>query len=173
MPNHADHSNYSAGLSKSEVLESVLLSYEALSSDTSNWVANLANCSSLVWHAYHSLGIKVNWAGFYVLNKEVEGELILGPFHGKVACQTIKIGKGVCGAAAQTKETQLVANVHEFPGHIACDGDTNSEIVVPLVKDNVTFGVLDIDCLELNGFDATDREYLEKLAQLIIHSCTW
>lgn len=172
--NHADYSNYSDGLSKQETLQSVVESYEALSYDTTNWVANLSNCSSLVWHAYHSLGIRVNWAGFYVLDKEVENQLILGPFQGKVACQLIKIGKGVCGTAAGDQITQVVPDVNKFPGHIACDGETNSEIVVPIIDDdNKTIGVLDIDCLDLNGFDEVDKEYLEKLAKLIVNTCKW
>lgn len=171
---HADYANYSAGLSKEETLESVVMAYEALSADTSNWVANLANASSLLWHAYHSLGVQVNWAGFYVLNPEMPAtELILGPFQGKVACQIIQIGKGVCGAAAEQKKTQLVPNVNEFPGHIACDGETQSEIVVPIVKDGRALGVLDIDCLTLGGFDEEDVKWLEKLAQRVAESCRW
>lgn len=171
---HADYANYGAGLSKEETLESVLMAYEALSADTANWVANLANASSLVWHAYHSLGVNVNWAGFYVLNPEKpDTELILGPFQGKVACQTIQIGKGVCGAAAGQKKTQLVPNVEEFPGHIACDGETQSEIVVPILKDGKALGVLDIDCLMLSGFDEVDVVWLEKLAAAVAGSCKW
>lgn len=121
--------------------------------------SNTANTASLLWHALHSLpspSNQVNWAGFYVLDPSVTGQLILGPFMGKVgsltlppalrlrrltngygqvACQTIKFGRGVCGAASQQAKTQLVPNVEEFPGHIACDGDSKSEIVVPIVKD--------------------------------------
>ncbi|CUM68493.1 uncharacterized protein PRCAT00006218001 [Priceomyces carsonii] len=168
---HADYANYKSGLSKEEVLESVVESYKALSSDTDNWVANLSNCSSLIWHGYHSLKIPVNWSGFYVLLNE--RELILGPFQGKVACQLIKFGKGVCGTAASSQETQLVPDVERYPGHIACDGDTKSEIVVPLIKDGKTIGVLDIDCLATGGFDETDKKYLEQLADLIISTCTF
>lgn len=100
-------------------------------------------------------------------------QLVLGPFQGKVACQTIAFGKGVCGTAASTKETQLVPNVDEFPGHIACDGETQSEIVVPVVVDGKVMGVLDIDCLAKNGFDEEDKKYLELLAQAIATSCKW
>lgn len=174
MVNHADYSNYKSDLSHEEVLDTVLDSYAALSSDTSNWVANLANCSSLLWHAYHSLGVRVNWTGFYVLNPDVDDELILGPFQGKVACQNIKFGKGVCGAAAELKSTQLVPEVEKFPGHIACDGETKSEIVVPLVDANGTVrSVMDLDCLDPNGFSTVDKEYLEKLAASIVQSCKW
>lgn len=170
---HADYSNYKGNETKEETLQSVVDSYEALSSDTQNWVANLANCSSLIWHAYHSLNIPVNWAGFYVINPDKEKELILGPFQGKVACQTIEFGKGVCGNAASSKNTQLVKNVNEYPGHIACDGDTQSEIVVPIVYENKVVGVLDIDCLDLNGFDEVDQKYLERLVEMISSSCKW
>ena len=101
-------------------------------------------------------------------------QLILGPFQGKVACQTIPFGRGVCGAAAQTKKTQLVKNVEEFPGHIACDGDSRSEVVVPILdKAGEMAAIIDIDCAELDGFDAVDRKWLEDLASLISRSCDW
>ncbi|RCK67677.1 Free methionine-R-sulfoxide reductase [Candida viswanathii] len=165
---HADYSNLKSGqLSKRETLQHVLDSYEALK--TPNWVANLSNCASLLWYAYKSLDVEVNWTGFY-LTSVPDDELILGPFQGKVACQTIKFGKGVCGSAASSQKTQLVPNVEEFPGHIACDGETQSEIVVPIVKDGKTKGVIDLDCLNLSGFDEVDQEYLEKLAELISQS---
>lgn len=170
---HADYAKYDSSDNKEEVLKSLVQSYHALSTETTNWVANLSNCSSLVWHAYHSLNIPINWAGFYTKNNDKEAELILGPFQGKVACQEIKFGKGVCGTAASTKETQLVPNVNEFPGHIACDGETQSEIVVPIVKNGEVLGVLDIDCLALNAFDETDRTYLEELVEAIAETCQW
>ncbi|CCH43696.1 hypothetical protein BN7_3250 [Wickerhamomyces ciferrii] len=170
---HADYSNFTSS-SKQETLETVTLSYEALSQDLTNWVANLSNASSLIWHAYHSLKIPVNWTGFYVVDPEDPSQLILGPFQGKVACQTIKIGKGVCGIAAQTEKTQVVPNVEEFPGHIACDGETKSEIVVPIVgKDGKLRGVIDIDGLVLGAFDEVDQKELEKLAQLIADGNKW
>ncbi|KAI3403111.1 YKL069W [Candida oxycetoniae] len=166
MEHHADYTNVT-GLSKKETLEHILTSYEALVTD--NWVSNLSNCSSLLWHGYHSLNIPVNWTGFY-LKQDNNGkrELVLGPFQGKVACQVIQWGKGVCGTAAATSKTQLVSNVNEFPGHIACDGETKSEIVVPIVKDDgEVVAIIDLDCLELNAFDEEDVIYLEKLAKLI------
>ena len=95
------------------------------------------------------------------------GKLVLGPFQGKVACTEIEIGSGVCGTAVATGKTQLVPNVHEFSGHIACDSASNSEIVVPIFKDGEVFGVLDIDSDELNAFDETDKKYLEQLASLM------
>lgn len=170
---HADYTNYNENETKEETLQSVVDSYEALAADTQNWVANLANCSSLVWHAYHSLKVPVNWAGFYVVDPQNHNQLILGPFQGKVACQTIEFGKGVCGNAASLKTTQLVKNVHEYPGHIACDGDTQSEVVVPIVYENNVVGVLDIDCLDRNGFDEVDQNYLETLVAKISTSCKW
>lgn len=169
---HAEFSNFSSSL-KSEVLQNVVESYKALSESTSNWVANLANASSLVWHAYQLLNIPVNWAGFYVLDPETPSQLILGPFQGKVACQTIQFGKGVCGNAASQNKTQLVHDVNKYPGHIACDGETNSEIVVPIEADGRVVGVLDIDCLIKNGFDDEDVKYLEKLAVIISQSNKW
>ncbi|KAI5963199.1 YKL069W [Candida pseudojiufengensis] len=170
MVYHADYSN-TKGLTKEETLQHILDSFETLK--TKNWVTNLSNLSSLLWHSYHSLGIKVNWTGFYTIDESINNnnnELVLAPFQGKVACQTIKIGNGVCGTCAFTKLTQLVPNVEEFPGHIACDGDTKSEIVVPILKNNKIWGVIDLDCEELNGFDEIDQLYLEKLAESISKS---
>lgn len=116
--------------------------------------------------------------GFYVLDPSADGQLILGPFQGKVACQTITFGKGVCGVGAQSQATQLIGDVEGFPGHIACDGDSKSEIVVPVIVDDgiagkKTVAVIDVDCTALNGFDAVDRENLEKLAALLSRSCDW
>lgn len=107
-------------------------------------------------------------------------QLILGPFQGKVACQTILFGKGVCGTAAATQQTQLVRDVEAFPGHIACDGDSKSEIVVPIVvpvaegsQEKRTVAIIDIDCAELEGFDEVDQNFLEELAALLARSCAW
>ncbi|CDK28740.1 unnamed protein product [Kuraishia capsulata CBS 1993] len=170
---HADYSSFGNATDKKEVLQQVVDSYEALVYEQSNWVCNLGNASSLVWHAYHSLKVPVNWAGFYVVDPKDPSQLILAPFQGKVACQTIKIGKGVCGTAAEKLETQLVRDVNKFPGHIACDGETNSEIVVPIVFEGKVRGVLDIDCLVLNGFDEDDQKLLEALVEKISATCEW
>lgn len=170
--NHADYSNFKKAL-KDETLQNVVDNYSALASDTTNWVANLANASSLLWHAYILLGIPVNWAGFYVLDPENSTRLILGPFQGKVACQTINLGHGVCGIAASTMTTQVVGDVEKFPGHIACDGETKSELVVPIIKDGSVLGVIDIDCLAVNGFDESDKLYVEKLAACLAVSNKW
>ena len=115
----------------------------------------------------------VNWTGFYVLDPNVPNQLILGPFHGQVACQTIRFGKGVCGVAAASRTTQLVPEVEKFPGHIACDGASKSEIVVPILKNGRLVAVIDIDCAVTDGFDRHDRGYLEALADLISESCDW
>jgi len=108
-----------------------------------------------------------------VLDKQNPMQLILGPFHGKVACQTIDIGKGVCGTAAAKKETVLLKDVEAFPGHIACDSDSKSEVVAPIVQAGKVVGVIDIDCADQGGFDEEDRKGLEALAELLAEACDW
>ncbi|TRX92055.1 hypothetical protein FHL15_007152 [Xylaria flabelliformis] len=173
---HADASNFAQGVTKEEAYEQVLLQAEGLFDGQRNWVCNLANTASLLWHAYKSLpapSSQVNWAGFYTLDATKSQQLILGPFQGKVACQTILFGRGVCGAAASTQTTQLVPDVEKFPGHIACDGDSKSEIVVPIVVGEKVVAIIDVDCAELNSFDEIDRKFLEKLAELLAGACDW
>lgn len=133
----------------------------ALICEEPDWLADLSNASAVLWLLLDD----INWAGFYLYKND---ELILGPFQGKPACTHIKIGKGVCGTAADKGETQLVKNVHEFPGHIACDSASNSEIVVPILKNGRLIGVLDIDSPELNRFDETDQRGLEKFVSIIV-----
>jgi L-methionine (R)-S-oxide reductase len=116
-----------------------------------------------LWHALPHL----NWAGFYRLMGD---ELVLGPFQGKPACVRIRLGKGVCGTAATTRLTQVVPDVHAFPGHIACDPASRSEIVVPLVKDGTLLGVLDLDSPSPARFDEADRAGLEKLAAVLLNA---
>ena len=128
-----------------------------------DFIANAANFSSLL---YHSLP-DVNWVGFYLLK---EGELVLGPFQGKPACIRIAIGKGVCGTAAERRQTVLVDNVHDFPGHIACDSESNSEIVVPIVEGERLLGVLDVDSPSLARFTEEDAEGLNKLVENFVSS---
>ncbi|WP_411677624.1 GAF domain-containing protein [Caproicibacter sp.] len=131
-----------------------------------DWVANLANASALLNGALPN----INWVGFYRL---VNGELLLGPFQGKTACIHIPFGKGVCGTAAAKNKTQVVEDVHRFEGHIACDSDSASELVIPLcVKDKVV-GVLDIDSPVLNRFSDEDARALEEIAELISAGCEW
>ncbi len=127
-------------------------------------IANCANAAALLWHTLPDL----NWAGCYRL---VGNELVLGPFQGKPACVRIRVGKGVCGTAAARRETVLVPDVEKFPGHIACDAASRSEIVVPLLKDGKLLGVLDLDSPRLNRFDAVDQAGLEKLATTLIAAC--
>ncbi|CCF57402.1 hypothetical protein KAFR_0C04110 [Kazachstania africana CBS 2517] len=171
---HADYANFDSIGNRGDALEMLVMSYKSLSHDEDNWVCNLANASSLLWHCYRSLNINVNWTGFYITRKNNENELLLGPFQGKVACQSIEFGKGVCGTAASTQETQVVADVNKFPHHIACDGETKSEIVVPIISQSgKTLGVIDLDCLDYNGFGELDKKYLEELAALISKTCAF
>ena len=125
-------------------------------------VANAANLSALLFDALP----EVNWAGVYFLKR---GELVVGPFQGKPACVRIALGNGVCGTAAQRRETIVVQDVHEFPGHIACDAASQSEIVIPLIFKGVLFGVLDIDSPRLARFDDADRRGLEHLAEIFVN----
>ncbi|EXJ82342.1 GAF domain-containing protein [Capronia epimyces CBS 606.96] len=173
---HADAANFSSGLDKPAAYAQLLDSLTTLVADQRNWVANTANTASLLWHLFHSLpgpSAAVNWSGFYVLDPLDQDQLILGPFMGKVACQTIRIGKGVCGAAAQQGTTVLVKDVDQFPGHIACDGDSRSEIVVPIKAGGKVVGVIDIDCAEVGGFDEQDQKGLESIADLLAKSSDW
>jgi GAF domain-containing protein len=124
-------------------------------------VANAANLSALIWQIVPDL----NWAGFYFMKK---GELVLGPFQGKPACVRIPIGKGVCGGAVAQRESMLVRDVHAFPGHIACDAASNSELVVPLIKNGRVHGVLDLDSPKLGRFDEVDQKGFERLVSLFV-----
>lgn len=128
-------------------------------------IANAANFSALVFHSLPDL----NWVGFYF---EKDGELVLGPFQGKPACVRIMIGQGVCGTAASKCETLIVPDVHQFPGHIACDSVSNSEIVVPMLKGSKLIGVLDLDSPLPSRFDADDAAGLEHLVQILLSSVT-
>ncbi|CAM4499849.1 GAF domain-containing protein [Nocardia ninae] len=136
---------------------------EALVAGEHDRVANAANLASLVFHTLPEL----NWVGFYFYDGN---ELVVGPFQGKPACVRIPIGKGVCGTAAQSRETQLVPDVHVFPGHIACDAETRSEVVIPLVHNGELIGVFDLDSPEPERFDDIDQHGLESIAQAFIDS---
>jgi GAF domain-containing protein len=146
--------------SKAELYGDLLAALEALTADEPDAIANMANAAALIWQYLPDL----NWAGFYRL---VEGELVLGPFQGKAACIRIPIGKGVCGTAAATRETQLVEDVFAFPGHIACDAASRSELVVPIVREDRLIGVLDLDAPRPGRFDAEDAAGCEALAALL------
>ena len=132
---------------------------QALLAPRFGWLSNAANLAALI---YQNLP-DVNWAGFYILDGNI---LRLGPFQGKVACTEIPLGKGVCGTAALQKQTLVVADVHQFAGHIACDSASKSEIVIPLLKGGQVWGVLDIDSPIFNRFEQADRMGLEELAKL-------
>lgn len=132
---------------------------QALIEQETDLIANMANLSALLFNQLPDL----NWAGFYIMR---QGELVLGPFQGQVACVRIAVGKGVCGTAVATGQVQLVTDVHEFPGHIACDAASNSEIVLPLRHNGDIIAVLDIDSPSLARFDAEDQAGLEQLISI-------
>ena len=143
-----------------ENYENMVLTIQSMFEDEKNIYANLANISSVI-NVYVN---RINWVGFYLL---IEDELVLGPFQGRPACTRIKPGNGVCGRSALEKKTFVVDNVHDFPGHIACDSNTNSEIVIPIYKNNEIWGVLDVDSPELNRFTDLEKLYLEKIAVIL------
>ncbi len=146
--------------SKAELYRDLHAALDALTAGERDAVANMANAAALLWEYLPGL----NWAGFYRL---LDGELVLGPFQGKAACIRIPLGKGVCGTAAATRETQVVADVHAFPGHIACDAASRSELVVPIVRGDRLIGVLDLDSPEPGRFDAADAAGCEALAAML------
>ncbi|MBS4199995.1 GAF domain-containing protein [Bacillus sp. FJAT-49732] len=133
----------------------------ALLDGETNQIANLSNASALL----NQFLDRINWIGFYLME---DNELVLGPFQGLPACVRIPVGRGVCGTSAANKETIVVPDVHLFPGHIACDAASQSEIVIPLIKDGALLGVLDIDSPEKNRFDELDKEYLEKFVEKLL-----
>ena len=145
---------------KAELYHELASAVRAITAGEADGVANMANVAALLWQFLPRL----NWAGFY---RMVDGELVLGPFQGKAACIRIALGQGVCGAAAQTGKTQLVADVHAFPGHIACDAASQSELVVPVLRGGQVIAVIDLDSPELGRFDADDATGIEVLAALI------
>ena len=149
-----------AGGDKAATYRDLGQALDALTADEPDAIANMANASALIAQYLPDL----NWSGFY---RMVDGELVLGPFQGKAACIRIPVGKGVCGAAAATRTTQLVADVHAFPGHIACDAASRSELVVPIVRGDTLIGVLDLDSPEPARFDAEDAAGCEALVALL------
>jgi GAF domain-containing protein len=150
-----------AGLSKTGIFAELRQQLTGLLEGERDGLANCANTAALIYHALPEL----NWVGFYFLRRE---ELVLGPFQGKVACVRIALGKGVCGTAAESRSTLIVPNVHAFPGHIACDAASASEIVVPLIQSGRVLGVLDLDSPRLDRFDQDDAAGLESLARLLV-----
>ena len=145
---------------KSDMYRELVKSADALTRGESDGVANMSNIAALLWEFLPD----VNWTGFY---RVVDGELVLGPFQGKAACIRIPFGRGVCGAAAQTGETQLVEDVHAFPGHIACDANSASELVVPVMRDGHVIAVVDLDSPSRGRFDDDDALGIESLVAVI------
>lgn len=145
---------------KTTIYRELLLGLSALIEGEPDFIANLANITALIKQAFPN----VSWVGFY---RKIGEELVLGPFQGKIACTRIGFGRGVCGAAVQRRVTIIVDNVDHFPGHIACDEDSRSEIVVPIVRGEQVLGVLDLDSARLANFDAVDAEYLGKIAEVV------
>lgn len=152
--------------SREDACRWTVMRVRALIAGEKDLITNLANASAAIFEAWK----EVSWAGFYLMK---EGELVLGPFQGKPACRRIKVGSGVCGTAAATRQTQLVPDVHKFPGHIACDGGSNSEIVVPMIREDKVVAVLDLDSYSFDRYGQPEQEALEKIAQLLIDGCDW
>ena len=146
--------------SKEEQYIALLPQIKALLEGEEDLIANLANIAAALKEQFGWL-----WVGFYLVKND---ELVLGPFQGPVACTRIKKGRGVCGKCWQDADAIIVPNVHLFPGHIACSSRSNSEIVIPLIKDGTVWGVLDVDCVDFNCFDETDRQYLEEIVKELL-----
>jgi L-methionine (R)-S-oxide reductase len=146
---------------KAELYRELIRSADALTENEPDGIANMANVAALLWEYLPD----VNWTGFY---RMVGGELVLGPFQGKAACIRITLGEGVCGTAAANGETQLVEDVHAFPGHIACDAISASELVVPVKRDGQVIAVIDLDSPSLARFDADDATGIEALAKILV-----
>jgi GAF domain-containing protein len=150
----------SAGLAKPELYRELAEAAEALTAGEPDGIANMANLAALIGQYVPRL----NWAGFY---RVVGRELVLGPFVGKPACIRIPFGQGVCGAAAASGQSQLVPDVHAFPGHIACDADSRSELVVPVTRDGAVIAVIDLDSPDPARFDTDDQQGMERLAGMV------
>ena len=152
-----------AGLAKPAAYRELKAQLAGLFADERDGLANAANTAAVLYHGLPDL----NWAGFYLLRA---GELVLGPFQGRVACVRIALGSGVCGTAAQRRDVVVVPDVHAFPGHIACDANSRSEIVLPLVQHGRLLGVLDLDSPSLDRFDEEDRMGLSAIVDLLLES---
>jgi len=143
-----------------EKYEALIPQLDSLLTVEDNYLSNLSNFTAAIKQSFD----KVSWVGFYLFDGN---KLVLGPFQGKVACTNISIGKGVCGTSAEQCKTIIVKDVDQFPGHIACDSESRSEIVVPIFNENKLIGVLDLDSTSYNSFDETDKEYLEKFVRVL------
>ncbi|VAW26739.1 GAF domain-containing protein, involved in signal transduction [hydrothermal vent metagenome] len=155
----AEELNILKNISKEQKYQELLPQIEALISDEPDLIANMANVAAVIKTATNYL-----WAGFYLVKGE---ELVLGPFQGSIACARIKKGNGVCGVAWLSQETQIVPDVDAFPGHIACSGDSKSEIVVPGIKNGKVQFILDVDSSTINELDATDARFFEQIVELL------
>ncbi|MGB3366899.1 MAG: GAF domain-containing protein [Acidaminobacteraceae bacterium] len=151
---------------KDQLYKYMNIKLTGLIGDEPDSIANLSNASALLWLLIED----INWVGFYLMKN---GALKLGPFQGKPACVDISVGKGVCGKAVETMEVQLVENVHDFPGHIACDSNSNSEIVLPIISEGKVVAVLDIDSPTINRFNADDKNGLIKIVNNLVKNIEW
>ncbi|MDH7604980.1 MAG: GAF domain-containing protein [Melioribacter sp.] len=149
-------------LSDEEIYKSLIPQIDNLISENDEIISSLSNFTAALKESFD----KISWVGFYFLKND---KLILGPFQGKVACTEIRLGNGVCGTAAAKKETIIVEDVNKFPGHIACDADSKSEIVIPLKDKDEVYGVLDLDSYNYSAFNEVDKIYLEKLCELLFN----
>lgn len=147
---------------KEEIYQEIIPRIASLVQDEPDLIANLGNCAAVLKMAFSQ---EISWVGFYLLKVE---ELVLGPFHGKPACVRIKLGQGVCGKAALERRTLIVPDVSAFPGHIVCDPESKSEIVVPVLRGSNVLGVLDLDSSVLGYFAPADKEYLERIVKIIL-----
>lgn len=150
---------------KEELYELILPQINSIVKDENNFMANISNITSVLKYSFENF----LWVGFYFTDSKNKNELVLGPFQGRIACTRIKFGKGVCGTSAERKETVIVNDVSQFPGHIVCDSMSKSEIVVPVIKNEKVLGVLDIDSAVHGNFDETDSKYLNKMIKNIIY----
>ncbi len=141
-------------------METLVKQYQGLIENEDDIIAIMSNTSAFIYQSMKNL----NWAGFYIMKNN---QLVLGPFQGKVACYRIKLDKGVCGYCASQKKSVVVDNVHEFPGHIACDSASNSELVVPIMKNGEVFALIDIDSFEYKNFDDKDKKFIEDIASIL------
>lgn len=160
--NEAQYTQLPLTSGKDEFYQEVTRNALALLQGETDLVANCANIAALLYHTLEN----VNWCGFYFLKEE----LVLGPFQGKPACVRIAVGRGVCGTAVQEQRTLVVQDVEQFPGHIACDSASRSEIVIPMMFDDAVLGVLDIDSPNVGRFDETDAHYLEKIVHAVVYA---
>lgn len=154
------------GLSEEEKYQNMIVMLEGLISDEKDIITNLSNASALI----NALMDRINWVGFYIMKNY---ELVLGPFQGLPACNRIKVGSGVCGTAVSDRKILRIEDVHNFEGHIACDAASNSELVIPIIKNNKVYGVLDLDSPYVGRFSQLDEKYLKECVQILNKYIDW